>query len=95
MTDHNVLAEQLQETARRLNNLTDITVTLARNEERLTSLTEKMGTYITRVDKMERDIYGPDGVIVRLTKSVTQTSIFCSLAMAIVGLAPTIFERLG
>ncbi len=93
MSDPDLLARQLEETSRRLANLADITVTLARNEERLTALTERMGAYIARVDTMERDIYGPDGVIVRLTRSVTQTSIFCAIAMALVGLAPTIIDK--
>lgn len=79
--------------ARRLDDLTEVTIALARNEERLTSLNERMGTYISRVDLMERDIYGPEGVIVQLARLMTKITIGCAILVATASVLPLILER--
>ena len=93
MANNDHQTQQLDRIMQQLDSLTHVSIALARNEERLTALTENVAMYIARVDSMERDVYGPEGVIVQLARLMTKITIGCAILVALTGVLPLVLEK--
>jgi hypothetical protein len=77
------IRDQLFMMDKRLDEMVRVTGQLVRNEERMNSQIERTDRIEKKLDSIERDFYGPEGVLVNMGKTMakhtTQLAIILSL----------------